>query len=367
MASVVNLKPEGMSSPLYGIAAKKVLIIDDQKSARLIMEGVIRCIDPYIRTYTHASPLEAIEWARHNTPDLILTDYKMREIDGVQTVRRLRELATCADVPIVMLTVSSDTTVRHAAFDAGVTDFLLKPCDHYECRARCRNLLILREQTQMLTDRAKLLESEIGKAVRQMHARERETILFAAALAEYHANQDSFRIMRIARYARLIALGMGLPHEMVEQIEMASTLHDIGKIGITDELLNNADMLTQAQELELREHTEIGHRLLSGKTSEYLQMGADIALHHHERYDGTGYPRGLKGRDIPLPARIVAVAEAFELLTARPHQKSNTDMAMAIHSLMTRKGCEFDPVCVEALASQMEAASEVIAALVDPA
>ena len=98
---------------------------------------------------------------------------------------------------------------------------------------------------------------------------------------------------------------------MFDDVRSRSTIHN------TDELLNNADMLTQAQELELREHTEIGHRLLAGKTSQYLQMGADIALHHHEHYDGTGYPRGLKGRDIPLPARIVAVAEAFELLTAR--------------------------------------------------
>jgi len=367
MASVVNLKSEGTSSPLYGIATKKVLVIDDQKSARLIMEGVVRCIDPYIKANTYASPLEAIEWARQNVPDLILTDYKMREIDGIETIRRLRQLPTCADVPIVMVTVSADTTVKHAAFDAGVTDFLVKPYDHYECRARCRNLLIMREQTLLLKDRAKLLESEIGKAIKQMRTRERETIMFAANLSEYHANQHGYRVLRITRYARLIAEGMGLPPDMVERIEIASTLHDIGKIGVADDLLLDDPELTEAQEHELREHTEIGHRLLSGNSSEYLQMAAEIALHHHERYDGKGYPKGIKGRDIPLAARIVAVADAFEMLTSGSHQKGNQDMTLILNSLMARKGYEFDPVCVEALGSQIDTATEVIETFADPA
>lgn len=366
MASVVNLKSEGTSSPLYGIATKKVLVIDDQKSARLIMEGVVRCIDPYIKASAYASPLEAIEWARNNVPDLILTDYKMREIDGIETIRRLRQLPTCADVPIVMVTVSADTTVKHAAFDAGVTDFLVKPYDHYECRARCRNLLIMREQTLLLKDRAKLLEFEVGNAVKQMRTRERETIMFAANLSEYHANQHGYRLFRIARYARLIAEGMGLAQDMVERIELASTLHDIGKIGVADDLLLDDAELTQSQDHELREHTEIGHRLLASNSSEYLQMAAEIALHHHERYDGKGYPKGIKARDIPLPARIVAVAEAFDQLTSGQHH-NNTDMAQVMNILMAKKSGEFDPVCVEALASQIESTAAVIAMYTDHA
>lgn len=367
MASVINLKSEGTSSPLYGIATKKVLVIDDQKSARLIMEGVVRCIDPYIKANAFASPLEAIEWARNNAPDLILTDYKMREIDGIETIKRLRQLPTCADVPIVMVTVSADATVKHAAFDAGVTDFLVKPYDHYECRARCRNLLIMREQTLLLKDRAKLLESEIGNAIKQMRTRERETIMFAANLSEYHANQRGYRLIRIARYASLIAEGMGLAPDMIERIELASTLHDIGKIGVPDDILLDAAELTESRDHELRAHTEIGHRLLASNTSEYLQMAAEIALYHHERYDGKGYPKGLKGRDIPLPARIVAIAEAFETLTSGPHYKNNTDIGLVMSTLMAGKGYEFDPVCVEALGSQMESASGIMATFEDPA
>ena len=366
MSNVVNLNSEGASTPLFAIATKKVLVIDDQRSARVIMEGVIRCIDPYIEVKPFANPLEAIEWARANAPDLILTDYKMRDIDGIETIKRLRQLPTCAEVPIVMVTVSTDAKVCHSAFDAGVTDFLVKPYDHYECRARCRNLLTMREQQLVLKDRTKLLEVEIAAAVRQMRARERETIMFSANLSEYHANEDGFRLVRIARYARLIANGMGLPPEMVERIELASTLHDVGKIGIADDILLSVGPLTCAQEEELREHPEIGHRLLEQSSSEYLQMAAEISLHHHERYDGCGYPKGVKGREIPLPARIVAVAAAFDSLTAGLNRDSAEDITAAMRDIMSRKGSEFDPVCVEALGCQLDAVGDVIATFTDP-
>lgn len=367
MPNVVNLNPESASSSLFAIATKKVLVIDDQKSARVIMEGVIRCIDPYIEVKPFANPLEAVEWARTNAPDLVLTDYKMREIDGVETIRRLRKLPTCADVPIVMMTISADAKVCHAAFDAGVTEFLVKPYDHYECRARCRNLLTMREQHLLLQDRTKLLEFEITAAVRQMRARERETIMLSANLAEYHAHQNGFRLVRIARYARLIAQGMELTPETIERIELASTLHDVGKIGIPDDILLAESTLTPAQEEVMQEHTEIGYRLLEHSSSEYLQMAAEISLHHHERYDGCGYPRGLKGRDIPLPARIVTVAEAFDTLTKTLSPDSKDEIAAAMRSIISRKGDEFDPVCVEALRSQLDAVAEILATFADPA
>ena len=366
MTNVVNLVAEGVNRATLAIATKKVLVIDDQRSARVILEGVIRCIDPGIDVKAFASPLEAIEWARGNVPDLVLTDFKMREIDGIETIKRLRQLPTCAEVPIVMVTVSDDTKIRHAAFDAGVTDFLVKPYDHYECRARFRNLLIMHEQHLLLKDRARLLEFEIAAAVRQLRARERETIMLAANLSEYHAHQDGLRIVRIARYARLIAEGMGLAPQMVECIELASTLHDVGKIGIADDILLADGGLTEAQEEALQEHTEIGHKLLEESSSEFLKMAAEISLNHHERYDGRGYPRGVKGRDIPLPARIVAIAEAFDLLTSAPSHNSADEIAAAMSNLMSRKGTEFDPVCVEALGCQFENAGEVITTFADP-
>ena len=231
-----------------------------------------------------------------------------------------------------------DSKVCHAAFDAGVTDFLVKPYDQYECRARCRNLLSLREQHLLLKDRTRLLESEIAAAVRELRYRERETIMLAANLSEYHARQDGLRIVRVAGYARLIAEGMELPAEMVERIELASTLHDVGKIGVADDILLATEAITDAQERELREHTEIGYKLLGQSSSEFLKMGAEICLHHHERYDGSGYPKGLKGRDIPLSARIVAVADAFDFLTSIPDRDGTNAAAIEMSNIVSRKG-----------------------------
>lgn len=367
MATVVNLRPDWTSAAQLAEAVKKVLIIDDQKSARVILDGIVRSIDRHIDVAMFASPLEAIEWARTNAADLVLVDYKMREIDGVETIRRLRRLPTCADTPIVMVTINEDMKVCHDAFDAGATDFLVKPYDQYECRARCRNLLKMREQHLLLKDRTRLLEFEIAAAVRQLRHRERETIMLAANLSEYHAHQHGFRLLRIARYARLIADGMGIPPDMAERIELASTLHDVGKIGIADDVLLCETALRPEQEQALREHTDIGHRLLEQSSSEYLKLGAEIALHHHERYDGKGYPSGLKGRDIPLPARIVAVAEAFEGVISAAAGKTPEQVAKAISNIVSRKGAEFDPVCVEALVTQVEIAGEVVAMFADPA
>ncbi len=367
MSTVVNLRSDWTSPATLAVTAKKVAIIDDQKSARVILDGIIRSIDRDIDVTMFSSPLEAIEWTRTNTPDLILVDYKMREIDGIETIRRLRRFPTCVDTPIVMVTISEDMRVCHDAFDAGATDFLVKPYDQYECRARCRNLLTMREQHLLLRDRAKLLEFEIAAAVRQLRHRERETIMLAANLSEFHAHQRGFRLLRIARYARLIAEGMGLASDMVERIELASTLHDVGKIGVSDDILLAQHALSAEEEQALRGHTEIGHKLLEPSTSEYLKMGAEIALYHHERYDGGGYPRGLKGREIPLAARIVAVAEAFDDLMFAAPRKTAEQVAKAMSDIVLRKGTEFDPVCVAALGCQVENAGEVIAMFGDPA
>jgi two-component system response regulator RpfG len=339
----------------------QVLIIDDQSTARLILERLIHSIDASIKVQMFGAPLEAIEWARERAPDLILTDYRMTQIDGIETIRRLRQLPTCSDVPIMMVTVMEDAKICHAAFDAGVTDFLRKPYDTYECRARCRNMLALREQHLLLKDRTRLLEREVTGAVRELRYRERETITLAANLAEFHAHQDGLRLVRIAKYARMIADGLELSPEVAERIEVASALHDLGMIGLPDELLLPAERLDEEQRDALREHTEIGFRLLEHSSSEYLKLGAQIALHHHERYDGGGYPRGLKGRAIPVAARIVAVAEAFDRLTSAPAGAGGLAAANAIAALRARMGSEFDPVCTEALACQLKQAEEIMA------
>jgi two-component system response regulator RpfG len=362
MSQVLNLRPEWAGGHRVSCAPAHVLVIDDQTTARLLLDRLIRSIDAAIEVHSFASPLDAIEWARERAPDLVLTDCRMTPIDGVEAIRRLRQLPSCTEVPIMMVTVMEDVKVRHAAFDAGVTDFLVKPYDHYECRARCRNLLALREQHLLLQDRTRLLEREISAAVRELRFREREAITLAANLSEYHAHQDGLRLVRIARYARMIADAMDMPTELAQCIEVGATLLDVGKVGVPEALLMRDRPLTESEEEKVRQHTEIGHALLQTSSSEYLRTAAGIALHHHERYDGRGYPRGLKGRDIPVGARIVAVAEAFDRLTAGKGEDGERVCCDAVSALQACKGIELDPVCVEALAAQLDRARVVLEA-----
>ena len=365
MSATVNFRPAWAGGERFAIAARHVLVIDDQRTARIVLERIIHSIDAKIEVKMFSSPLEAIEWARGNVPDLVLTDYKMDEIDGIETIRRLRQLRTCEDVPIVMVTIMEDSKLRHAAFDVGVSDFLVKPYDWYECRARCRNLLSLYEQHLLLKDRTSLLEREIAEAVRELRFRERETIMLAANLSEYHAHQDGLRIVRVARYVRMVAEGMELSPEFVERIEVACALHDVGKIGIADDILLAVDAIDEAQKLALREHTEIGYKLLEQSSSEFLKLGAEICMSHHERYDGSGYPQKLNGRNIPLSARIVAVALAFDFLTSNQTGDDASVIEKAMRNIVSRKGIDFDPVCVEALRCQLEKAGEVVATFAD--
>ena len=160
--------------------------------------------------------------------------------------------------------------------------------------------------------------------------------------------------------------GMELGPEMAERIELASTPHDVGKIGIADEILLAGQDLSEAKEQALQEHPRIGHRLLEKSTSEYLQMASEICLYHHERYDGLGYPQGVKGNEIPLSARIVAVAEAFDDLTASRYRDGHDQIDAAMSSLAARKNAAFDPVCVEVLGNHIEMALEIMSAFADP-
>jgi response regulator RpfG family c-di-GMP phosphodiesterase len=174
-------------------------------------------------------------------------------------------------------------------------------------------------------------------------------------------------VIRIARYAGIIAEGIGLDQEMVDRIELASTLHDVGKIGVADEVLSAAENLTAAQEQALRGHVEIGHKLLEHCASANLVMAAEICLSHHERYDGRGYPRGLSGRDIPLPARIVAVAEAFEAFTMSSPADDVDRVATALRGIREESGTAYDPVCVEALSVEADKARRILGTFADSA
>ncbi|MCC6473581.1 MAG: response regulator [Burkholderiales bacterium] len=325
-----------------------VLVVDDQSTSRAILSQVVRAIDANVQVESYDSPIEALRAATHRVADLALVDYQMPEMDGIEFVRRLRMLSEYESVPVVMVTVNDDRKVRYAALDVGVTDFLNKPVDTRECLARCRNLLTLRRQQLVLEDRKKLLEGMVREATEEVRAREKETLYRLARAGEFRDLETGNHIIRMARYSRLIANAIGLNSAEAEGIELAAPLHDIGKIGIPDHILLKQGRLDEAEAREMRRHPLIGYEILKGSPSEYLRMGALIALEHHEKFDGSGYPHGLVGDHIALAARIVAVADVFDALTSARSYKTAWTAHDAFLYIQAQRGTHLDPRLVDA-------------------
>jgi two-component system response regulator RpfG len=283
----------------------------------------------------------------------------MPEMDGIEFVKRLRALPGYEHVPIVMVTVHDDRKVRYAALDAGITDFLTKPVDARECLARCRNLLTLRRQQLALEDRRRLLEHMVEDATREVREREKETLLRLARAGEFRDEETGYHLIRMSRYSRLIAHALSLGDDEVETVELAAPLHDIGKIGIPDGILLKPAKLDDGEWDVMRRHPVIGHEILKGSASKYVRMGALIALGHHEKYDGSGYPNGLVGDHIPLCARIVAIADVYDALTSVRPYKSAWTSERAFEYVAAQAGRHFDPRLADAFAGMKKAVLQI--------
>ena len=344
-----------------------VMVVDDQSTGRAILEQVVRSVDERVIVEGFARPVDAVVWATRHIADLVLVDYMMPDMDGIEFVKRLRALPGYEHVPIVMVTVHDDRKVRYAALDAGITDFLTKPVDARECLARCRNLLTLRRQHLVLEDRRRLLEHMVEDATREVREREKETLLRLARAGEFRDEETGYHLIRMSRYSRLIANALGLDRDEAETVELAAPLHDIGKIGIPDQILLKPAKLDAAEWQVMRRHPVIGHEILKGSASKYVRMGALIALGHHEKYDGSGYPNGLVGDHIPLCARIVAVADVYDALTSVRPYKPAWSTENALEYVSSQAGKHFDPRLVEAFIAAKREVMQVQNEWRDPA
>jgi two-component system response regulator RpfG len=340
-------------------ARNTVMVVDDQSTGRAILEQVVRSLDERVAVEGFARPVDAVVWATRHIADLVLVDYMMPEMDGIEFVKRLRALPGYEHVPIVMVTVHDDRKVRYAALDAGITDFLTKPVDARECLARCRNLLTLRRQQLALEDRRRLLEHMVEDATREVREREKETLLRLARAGEFRDEETGYHLIRMSRYSRLIAHALSLGDDEVETVELAAPLHDIGKIGIPDGILLKPAKLDDGEWDVMRRHPVIGHEILKGSASKYVRMGALIALGHHEKYDGSGYPNGLVGDHIPLCARIVAIADVYDALTSVRPYKSAWTSERAFEYVAAQAGRHFDPRLADAFAGMKKAVLQI--------
>ena len=325
--------------------------IDDNLGNLILVEEYCKLLK--LKTINFSNPVKALAYIKEHDVDILFVDYMMPKLDGIELIRRFRKNNTTT--PIIMITAIHDNNhIKIKALESGATDFLSKPLELSEFKARTSNLLMLHLAQINLKDRAKHLQSEVNKATEELKNREHETLALLGKISEYKDKETANHVSRVSHYSKLLARVFGEDETSQDIIFYASSFHDIGKVGIPDNILLKPGKLTDLEFEKMKEHTHIGYKILLNTSSTYLKEGAIIALNHHEKYDGTGYPNQLKGDEIPLYGRIVAITDVFDALTSvRPYKKIwSTDKAFTF--LLEQKNKHFDPKLVDLFIAQKE-------------
>jgi len=325
----------------------ELLFIDDNATNLKVYTTIAARISD-VHATTFVSSAAALVWCENHEPDLIVLDYRMPAPNGIEFIERYRKLYAQTDTPIIMITAEQDREVRRRALESGASDFLNKPADPVEFLTRMRNLLVLHERGKQLANRADTLAGEVRAATKEIAGRELETITRLMRAMEYRDNETGMHVTRMGQYAEAVGRSMGLPKDEQNLLLLATPMHDIGKVATPDYVLLKPGALAPDEWAIMKDHARVGHAILAGSASTVLQQAAAIALGHHERWDGTGYPHGVLGTNIPLVARICAVGDVFDaLISKRPYKEAWTPAA-AFKTIERASGTHFDPMVVEA-------------------
>ena len=281
--------------------------------------------------------------------DIAVIDYLMPGINGIELTERLLSHHRHAHKPVVMITADRDSHVRMEAINTGVIDFLNKPIEPIEFRARIKNLVRLRLAQRKLEDRAGWLREEVNQATGMIRQREEEIIHRLSMAAGYKDDETSAHMVRMARIAERLARQLGHHPDFCRDIRLAAVMHDIGKVGIRETVIDKPGPLSDDERAHMQTHTTIGSQILAGSSSRLLNLAEEIAHAHHERWDGNGYPRRLAGKAIPESARIAAVADVFDALTAKRMYKEAWSIEKTVRYIRSEGGKRFDPDCVAAM------------------
>ncbi|MFT9848877.1 HD domain-containing phosphohydrolase [Aneurinibacillus sp. REN35] len=335
-----------------------ILIIDDEEYNLDVLEQLLVVKD--YRVLSASSGLDALMILESEDIDLILLDVMMPGMNGYEVLREIRAMEECY-IPVVMVTALDSKEDKIRALEEGCDDFLNKPIDKYELYARVHTLLRTRHYYKQLARTKQRLENEVVSrtaelqealaALKLLNSKledsHREIVERLSSAAEFKDPETAAHIQRISHYSGVMAQALGMSEEQVNLMIQASPMHDIGKIGVPDHILLKPGKLTLEEFDKMKEHTLIGYKILNGSDSPLLKLASEIAISHHEKYDGSGYPHGLSGEAIPLSGRIIAVVDVFDALTSRRPYKEPYPNEKAYEIIRRGSGTHFDPKIVQ--------------------
>ena len=363
----------------------KILFVDDEPK---FLAGVRRMLHGQEQVWDMSfaqSVDEALEELRENDFDMVISDVKMPEKDGFQFLEILSASESTKNIPVVILTGAGEHKLKRKALERGATDLLNKPVEPEDLLARIGSVLQLKSYQDQLKDQNRILEEKVRERTGELEASRLDILLRLAKAAEYRDEETGNHILRVGHYCKILAEELGMSREFVETISLASPLHDIGKIGIPDEILLKPGKLTVAEREIMEKHCIIGANILQqqpkgvesllstvisrlplgGYNNQLLIMAAEIALGHHEKWDGSGYPEELEGQDIPLAARIVALADVYDALRSlRPYKPAYSE-TKTLAIITEGAGEHFDPMVIEAFGKRVEMFGSVYEELSD--
>jgi putative two-component system response regulator len=336
-----------------------ILVVDDNKTNLTLLKKLVSTVDG-CKPLAFSRPEEVLQAMPELEFDIGVIDFQMPVYNGIDLLLEIRRFEKYRDKPFVFVTADCDNATRMTALNAGAIDFLTKPINPLEFQARIRNLVALIDARNQLADRAEWLRNEVDKVVAELREREQEIIYRLTLAASYKDPETALHTLRVGAYSEAIAAAYGLDPQTCADIRLAAPMHDIGKVGIPDAVLLKRGTYDEQERAQMQCHTSIGSHILGQSRSSLLQLAAEIAGAHHERWDGQGYPHRISGEAIPLAGRIVSIADSFDALTtARPYKEAWT-VERAVQHIRERAGSQFDPAGVEAFLKALPQIREIM-------
>ncbi len=319
---------------------KIILAVDDEEFNLQLIEEFLGKQYIIIRA---TNGQEALERIKQTMPDLILLDISMPVMDGLQFLRKFKPVLEQKHIPVIILTGFPDRNNKLTALSLGCWDFISKPIDFVELELRVKNALELKSYKDSLEERIEQRAKELKGAYEKIKKSQLEIVRRLGKAAEFRDDETGDHILRTSKYVQILAQEIGLPSHECELLYHAAPMHDIGKIGIPDMILLKPGQLTKEEFEIVKLHTTIGAEILSGTDLPLLEKAKEVALTHHERWDGTGYPEGLKGEEIPLSGRIMAIADVFDALSSDRVYKKAWPLEKVLDYMKRNAGTQFDP------------------------